>query len=190
MSKESITLPAPAPRDLYFYKQVDQESIEKLTKEILEVNESDVIAKESYKIHGIDYHPQPIKIYINSYGGSCYDYLGLWGIMETSVVPIHTYVVGYAMSAAFSIAVMGHKRFCYKYATFMYHQSWDILAGPIKEIKDNVKEMERLELVDKEVILRRTKISEERLIEVYEKKIDWYLNATQAEKLGIVDEVI
>ena len=69
-----------------------------------------------------DYNREPIKLYINSYGGSIYDMWGLIDVILNSKTPIYTYCTGYAMSAAFKIFLAGHKRYCYKHSIFMYHQ--------------------------------------------------------------------
>ena len=94
----SSTLPKPKARNLYLPEQVNQESMNKLTKAIIEINESDEYLNKLYGLHGIDYAPGPIKMYIDSYGGAVYQCFGLLGVMEKSVTPIHTIVTGAAMS--------------------------------------------------------------------------------------------
>lgn len=59
----------------------------------------------------------PIKLYINSCGGTIYDMWALIDAIQNSKTPIHTYCMGYAMSAAFDIFLAGHKRYCYKHST-------------------------------------------------------------------------
>jgi ATP-dependent Clp protease protease subunit len=186
----SETIPAPLKRDLFFSKEVNQASVQDLTENILAINENDKTLKKIYPIHGIEYTPKPIRIIIDSYGGEVYTYLGLIGVIDNSKTPIHTIVTGSAMSAAFTIAICGHKRFCHNYSTFMYHQSWDIIGGPVKSLMENIEELKRLEDLDKEIILKRTKIKEGRIKEIFEKKIDWFISPKEAVKLGLVDEII
>lgn len=69
-----------------------------------------------------EYKREPIKIYINSYGGNLYDMWSLIDIILNSKTPIYTYCKGYAMSAGFKIFLAGHKRFVSKHATLLYHQ--------------------------------------------------------------------
>lgn len=55
----------------------------------------------------------PIKIYINSTGGDASGILGLVQIMISSKIPVHTYCMGIAASAAFLIFISGQKRIWY-----------------------------------------------------------------------------
>ena len=69
------SLPLPKDRFLYLPEQVNQESMNKLTKSIVDINADDAHLKKLYAVHGLDYTPQPIKIYIDSYGGAVYNVL-------------------------------------------------------------------------------------------------------------------
>ena len=91
-------LPLPKNRNLYLAKQVDQASMNSLTKSILEINENDEYLSKLYAVHDLDYKPRPIKLYIDSYGGAVYQCFGLLGVMEKSNTPVHTIVTGAAMS--------------------------------------------------------------------------------------------
>lgn len=85
---------------LYFLSDdVDNESIGQLTWNILHQLAEDDEKDKKEK----DYKREPIKIYINSYGGEVYDMWGLIDIIVNSKTPIYTYCTGYAMSAAFNI---------------------------------------------------------------------------------------
>ena len=94
----SQNLPGPKDRILYMAKQVDQESINELTKSIIAINEDDRHLEKVYALQDIEYNAKPIKIYIDSYGGYVYQCFGLLSIMATSKTPIHTIVTGCAMS--------------------------------------------------------------------------------------------
>lgn len=83
----STTLPKPRARTLYLPEQVNQESMNKLTKAIIDVNKSDDYLKKLYGINDIEYVPKPIEIYIDSYGGAVYQCFGLLGVMEKSETP-------------------------------------------------------------------------------------------------------
>jgi len=56
----------PKERNLFLAQQVDQESIAKITKEIIDINENDEYLKKVYAIDGLTYDPAPIKLYISS----------------------------------------------------------------------------------------------------------------------------
>ena len=104
-------------RLFYLSDEVDNGSIGQLCWSLL-LQLQDDDKKESKEK---DFVREPIKIYINSFGGSVYDMWSLIDIVLNSKTPIYTYCTGYAMSAAFLIFLAGHKRFATKHANFMYH---------------------------------------------------------------------
>ena len=55
--QDVITLPIPQNRDLFFTKQVDQDSISALTENILEIEKNDAYLNKLYAIHGLSYAP-------------------------------------------------------------------------------------------------------------------------------------
>ena len=132
----SENLSLPKKRDLFFTKQVDQTSIGELTQRIIEINQDDEHLKKVYSIYNLEYKPEPIKIYIDSYGGGVYQCFGLLSVIERRETPIHTIVTGCAMSAGFMILICGHKRFAHKLSTPLYHQVSSGAIGTAKEIEE------------------------------------------------------
>jgi ATP-dependent Clp protease protease subunit len=186
----SISLPTPKARELYFTKQVTQDTIGELTKEILEINRNDLYLEKVYNTHGLEYKPAPIKLHIDSYGGSVYQCLGLCGVMDNSKTPIHTYVIGVAMSAGFMISIHGHKRFAYKHSTFMYHQLSSATWGKLADMREDMEENNRLHDILCDLVVKKTKIPSSILKDNFEHKKDWYFDASTALKNGSVDEII
>ena len=90
----------------------------------------------------------------------------------------------------FIILISGHKRFAYKYSTPLYHQASSITFGTIKNIEEDIQETKRLQKLIEKITLDKTKISKDRLKEVYEKKIDWFMTAEEALKLSVIDEIL
>jgi len=133
---------------------------------------------------------KPIKIYINSFGGSTYDMWALIDIILHSKTPIHTYCTGYAMSAGFEIFLAGHKRFIGKYATLLYHQLSAVRFGTYQDLVESREELDYLQNSIEEYVLERTKITKEKLLEVRVKKIDWFIHHVEAIELGIADKTI
>lgn len=135
MVEENKKLPLPQNRKLFFSKQVDQESIEALSKKIIEINEDDEYLKKLYNIHDFLYTPKPIEIYIDSYGGLVYQIMGLISIVEKSKTPVHTICTGAAMSCGFMLLINGHKRFCYENGTPLYHQISSSFNGKTEDME-------------------------------------------------------
>jgi ATP-dependent Clp protease protease subunit len=187
---DNTVIPAPKQRNLYLPDQVTQKTMNDLTKNIVMINEHDVFLKKTYKIHNIKYKLNPIKIYIDSYGGAVYQCLGLLGVMEKSRTPIHTIVTGAAMSCGFMILISGHKRFGYSQSTPLYHQVSTGFYGTIKGMEEKVKESKRLQHKIEEITLNRTKITKKKLKKVMKNKFDWFMTAEEALLLGVIDEIL
>lgn len=185
-----IQIPKPLDRNLYLANQVDQDSINKLTKDIIRINESDIQIEKISALLGFTYNPEPIKIYIDSYGGQVYQCFGLLSIMESSRIPIYTIVTGCAMSCGFLISITGHKRFGYAKSTYLYHQVSSGTRGTVKEMEDDVIESKRLQQMIEEHTLSKTKIKKEKLQKVYETKYDWFIDSDKALKLGVIDQIL
>lgn len=183
-------LPLPKERTLFFAKQVDQASIEILTKSIVEINENDEFLKKQYAVYDLEYNPKPIKIMIDSFGGSVYAILGLLAIIDKSKTPVYTYVTGAAMSCGFMLLIHGHRRFAYKYATPLYHQVSSIAFGKLKDMEEQIEETKRLQELLERLTLEKTKITAKKLERIYKTKKDWYMTVEEAIKLGVIDEIV
>lgn len=187
MSQELRT---PKARNLYLAKQVDQESINLLSKSIIEINEDDEYLTKYYELHNLTYNPAPIKIYIDSYGGYVYQCMGLLGIMDTSKTEIHTIVTGCAMSCGFLISISGHKRFGYTKSSYLYHQVSGGTIGKVKDMEEDIIETKRLQAMIEEITLSKTKITSKKLEKVYKTKKDWMIDSSEALSLSVIDEII
>jgi ATP-dependent Clp protease protease subunit len=183
-------LPLPKKRDLFFNKQVDQNTIGDLTQRIIEINQDDEHLKKIYAIYNLNYEPEPIKIYIDSYGGYVYQCFGLLSVMERSQTPIHTIVTGCAMSCGFMMLICGHKRFAHKLSTPLYHQVSSGAWGTVKELEESVEESKRLQKVLESIVKDKTDITKKRLREILETKKDWFMTSKEALELNVVDEIL
>lgn len=183
-------LALPKKRDLFFNKQVDQNSIGDITQKIIEINQDDEHLKKVYAIYGLKYEPDPIKIYIDSYGGYVYQCFGLLSVMERSQTPIHTIVTGCAMSCGFMMLICGHKRFAHKLSTPLYHQVSSGAWGTVKELEESVQESKRLQKTLETIVKDKTDITKKKLREILETKKDWYMTAEEALELNVVDEIL
>lgn len=183
-------LPIPSMRKITFSKDVTQESIESITKEILRINESDEYLANLYKIHDITYTPKPIEIYIDSYGGYVYQILGLLNIIGNSKTKVHTIVTGCAMSCGFMLLISGHKRFGYKLSTGLYHSVSSGHSGAVQDLQERLEETQRLQRILEELTLEKTKISAKKLNKIKKRKIDWFMDSKEMLKLNVIDEII
>tara|TARA_R110000824_G_scaffold158955_1_gene333043 strand:+ start:1962 stop:2534 length:573 start_codon:yes stop_codon:yes gene_type:complete len=190
MTDLSVEIPRPKKRVLYLAAQVTQKSMNDLTKAIVDINSDDRQLEKLYPICDIEYKPKPIQIYIDSYGGAVYQCFGLLGVMKKSVTPIHTFATGAAMSCGFMILISGHKRFGYEYSTPLYHQVSTGFWGKVKDMEESLEETKRLQKMIEEITLERTNISQKKLTEVLKNKVDWYMTAEEALRLGVIDGIV
>lgn len=173
-------------RDLILSENVTQDSVKGLIREILEINDFDDKQEEEKRT----YERKPIRLIVNTYGGSVYDGFALVAAIEKSKTPVHTICFGKAMSMGFMIMLAGHKRFAHPLATLMYHQISTLAWGKIEEIKQEVTECERLEKLYDDYVLKHSNLIKKQLDEVKKLKQEWYIGADEAVKLGLVDELL
>lgn len=165
-------------RELYL-EDVDNDSSRQLVRSIIDFNREDAnIPVESRK---------PIYIYINSYGGSVTDAYAIIDAITMSKTPVYTVCIGVAYSAGGIILMSGHKRKMYPKSSFMFHEGSAGMFGDAGKVKDTVKFYEKQLKQLKELVLTRSKITEE----LYSEKVDrdWYLTADECLQHGIIDEI-
>lgn len=130
----------------------------------------------------------PIKIYIDSPGGSLTATFEMINSIELSKTPVYTITTGTAYSGGFFLAIAGHKRFAYPLASFLYHEGSVSNGGDAGKFRNFSKFYEvQLKQLEK-VVLNKTKITEEE----YERHIkdDWWMTADEALSYGVIDEIV
>jgi ATP-dependent Clp protease protease subunit len=161
--------------------------IERIVLPIININEMDDEIEAESKSFNRD--ETPIKIFINTNGGTATEVFSCISAIEESTTPVWTYAMGKAFSGGFYLLLAGHRRFCQKYSTLMYHQIQTGLPhGDMKTSMEHIDETVRMQELFNEFILRRSKIKPKVLLDVNAKKLDWYMGAGDALKLGVVDD--
>ena len=136
---------------------------------------------------------KPITIRISSYGGHCYE---LWDIvskieeLQDKGYTVNTIGCGKLMSCGFMLFLAGNNRLVQRYATPMYHSVATGTYGKVQDIRESLEETNRLNEMAKEYVLKKTKITRERLDEIDKCKIDWYMTPQEALDLGVATEII
>lgn len=130
---------------------------------------------------------KPIRIYIDSYGGSLSDAFTIINSIHMSKTPVYTIVIGCAYSAGFFISIAGHKRYAYSFASFLYHEGSASNSGTANQFQ-NFSDFYKRQLQQlKKHTLACTSISEELYNE--KRRDDWWLDVDEALELGIIDEI-
>lgn len=129
----------------------------------------------------------PIKIYIDSCGGSLTDTLTIIDAIKLSKTPVWTICLGTAYSGGFFTFICGHKRIAYPHASFLFHEGSTSTGGTSGQFENYTsfykKQLDQL----KELVLENTKITEEEYISIKRDDI-WYDTKEGIEK-GFIDEI-
>lgn len=129
----------------------------------------------------------PIKIYIDSNGGSLTACFTIIDAITMSKTPVWTINIGKAYSAGFFIFITGHKRFAYPNSSFLFHEGSTGIyqdANKFKNYADFYKQqLEQL----RAITLEHTQIKPEE----YDKHVkdDWWFDVNEALKYGVTDKI-
>jgi ATP-dependent Clp protease protease subunit len=151
-------------RKILLSENITSSSVKDVIKEIMEINNDDDLKEADYK----DWERKPIKLFINSFGGSVYDGLSLVDIIKQSKTPVHTISIGSSMSMGLWIYLTGHKRFVGENATLMFHDISTVVWDKTQGIKQEVKEMERLQAILSQHITCTSLVKQETLDDLEE----------------------
>ena len=132
--------------------------------------------------------PPPIKLHINSYGGSLFAGFSTVDYILNCPVPVHTVIDGCAASAATIMSVVGHERYIHKHSFMLIHQLSSGLWGKYEELKDDMENAESLMDTIREIYVNHTKIPKKTLNQLLKK--DLWFDAETCLKYGLVDEII
>ena len=187
----------PKDKVLTFFGEFKNANVESVIKEIVKINISDQEYLKQCRQWAIDndQNPSPAKLrpiefYLSTYGGACYDGLALHDVIELSNTPIEVICTGKIMSMGVIVALGAKVRKGYRNTTFMIHQVSGLSFGTLREMEDTVVEASRINEILFNIIKSKTKVTEEQLNEVLQKKKDWFITATEALELGILTELM
>ena len=127
-----------------------------------------------------------ITIYINSYGGSVYDGLGIIDAMRRMKSPIKTICIGKAMSMAALILMCGDNRQATELSTIMLHESSSGFYGRFSDTKVTFEESARIQKVIVDIVREHSEIPNPEI--ALEK--DMFLTAEQSKEFKIIDEIL
>ena len=117
---------------IYFYSGVTRPKVLKLNKYLFNLNIS-MLSKTG----PLEYEPPPIKLHINSYGGSVFAGLAALDYIKNSKVPVHTIIDGCAASAATMMSCVGSHRQMHRNACMLVHQLSGAMWGKFQEMEDS-----------------------------------------------------
>lgn|SRR5574344_333223 len=177
---EALFLDDLDDRKLYLIGIIDEDIFREINYFILKWNQED-------KDIDID-RRKPIKIVINSVGGSAWAGMSAIETIRSSKTPVYGYVLGYAFSMAFHVFVNCHKRYATVSSALLSHEGeYGDINSPNK-VRDALNFYERVTDRLNGYIANNSKLTKKQLED--EDRIEKYMFGDEAKELGIVTELI
>ena len=168
---------------IYYYAGVNRESASELNKKIGELESKSLTLSNSLGILA-----PPIKLLINSGGGSITAGISSMDTILRTQVPVHTYVDGFSASAATFLTVVGEKRYMSRNSYMLVHQLSSNFWGKYSEFEDEKQNLDLMMKTIKDVYKKYTKLPMKKLDEILKHDLMW--DANTCLKYGLVDEIV
>lgn len=130
---------------------------------------------------------QPIKIYIDSCGGSLTDSFTIIDAIKLSKTPVWTINMGCAYSGGFFIFISGHKRIAYPHSSFLFHEGSTSSGGTAGQFANYAQFYKKQLDCLKDIVLKNSNISEEEYQDI--RKDDIWYDAQEGLEKEFVDEI-
>ena len=187
----NIKLPDPTLLDYYkrlnnreiLINQGIDDGIVEWTQEIIDWNKEDKDIKDYSK-------RKPIKIFINSNGGSLNAIMELITICNLSKTPVYAIGMGKCYSAG-GLLLMGipkGNRYILSTTEALVHDGSTGSMGDTGKVLDDLEQTKKTEEITKQFILDHTTIPEELYDKNYRRK--WWLTSDEIIKYGLADHVV
>ena len=168
---------------IYYYASVNRESAVELNKKVSELESKSLTMSKT-----LDIDAPPIKVLINSGGGSITAGISSMDTILRCKVPVETYVDGFCASAATFISVVGGRRFMSRNSYMLIHQLSSSLWGKYSEIEDEKKNLDLMMETIKNVYKEYTKVPMRKVDGILKHDLLW--DAKTCLKYGLIDEII
>jgi ATP-dependent Clp protease protease subunit len=167
---------------IMFYGEVNEENAKSLNKALRQMDKDLQVVKVKYGVQ------VPIKLYINSFGGSIFAGFSTVDTIKSLGTPVHSYIDGAAASAATLISVVADKRFIHRNSFMLIHQLSSMMWGKYEEFKDEMENLDLLMTRIKEIYKEHCSIPKKELEEIL--KHDLWLDSAKCVKWSLVDEIV
>jgi len=183
-SDNSYNQVTSANNRLYFYSEVTRPKILELNKklknlEISILNQQNTLSTD---------FPAKIFLHINSHGGSVFAGLSAVDYIANSRIPVVSIIDGCAASAATLMSVAADERYMSEHSFMLVHQLSSSMWGKYEDLKDDMKNNEKLMETIKSIYVKHTKIPKRKLNQIL--KRDLWFDARTCLKYGLVDDII
>lgn len=164
--------------NFYLIGELNDKSCAKLTHSLLHFN--DYVVSNNINNTNINLH-------IQSPGGSLLPTLAVVDEIKNFKIPVHTYIKGYAASAATLLSVVGQKRYMTKHSVMMIHsvKLFNQSPGNYLEVKDLNDNVELFMDIIKDIYLENSNLSKDQLDEIL--LHDSWMSSNKAKEYGLID---
>ena len=129
-----------------------------------------------------------ITIYINSPGGSVYDWLAIYDTIHMIKSPVKTVCIGLAASMASILLTAGTKRYALPHSRIMIHQPLGGVKGQASDIVITANEITKIKDELNQILAAKTGQSLDKIYKDTDR--DFYMTAKEAKDYGIIDDII
>ena len=168
--------------NIYFTGHLNEETCFGLNEALLN-HKNQILLNNNYNDH--------INLFIQSPGGSLMPTLGLVDEIKNLEIPVHTYIRGYAASAATLLSIVGKKRYMYKHSVMMIHGlkfGGEMEVDSLLAVRDLNENTNLFMNIIKSLYLENSNLSLEELEEMF--MHDKWFGSEEALKYGLIDEII
>ena len=167
----------PETRSLFLSGPINNNTTKNIISQLLELN-----ARSN----------KPIKLYLNTSGGSLPDAFAIYDTIKAIESPVYTIVKGLCASGGLIILLAGSKRFSSKNSLFFYHQPVMFLdqVNSIEQSNGLSEAYTLSKALFDGKILSETKIDIDVWSEHFKNRTYKYFNATEAKTFGFINEII
>jgi ATP-dependent protease ClpP protease subunit len=165
---------------IYFYSEIDRDSIFKLLGFLREAEEYCLLTSYKTRVENI-----PIYLHINSNGGCIHSAFSAIDAIKKCRVPVYSVIEGATASAGTLISVVCKKRFIRPNAYMLIHQLSSSCWGKMNEIEDEYKNLTELMERITQIYIDNSKMRKKQLDAML--KHDLWLNTEVAIANGLVD---
>jgi ATP-dependent Clp protease protease subunit len=183
--------PYPQLRTVSLFGDIDEECIQEVCNSFLYLDHTRYELPTEEKG---DTLIKPIEFYISTWGGDALGMFAIYDLMRMirEECPIYTFAIGKVMSAGVLLLAAGTKgkRRIGKNTRIMLHSVRGNHVGGIHSLENEMAETRWIQNQHTDALVEETKITKRKLNTMLNKKVDVYLSAEDAIKLGIADIIV
>ncbi len=148
------------------------------------------LVKGLYLMESID-PKKPIELFISSFGGSVYEALALYDIINTLRCPVHTFGYGKIMSSAVLLLAAGTEgnRWITRHTSLLTHAWSAEIDGKSFDIRNTYQHYQKIEADWTDLLVKHTTKTKHFWDKLAAKNHDAYFTAEQAIEWGVVDAI-